>query len=82
MLPGIRRTVFDAQYLLFKHPTLGVDEAEAALLEAMKEGYSLGRIIRRVWHLSKKHPDPYLALVYLLSQLGTRKDVRTAPRPG
>ena len=81
ILPGMRWAVFDSQHLLFKHPTLGIDEAEATLSKVMKEGYSMGRIFRRVWHLFKKRPDLYLTLVNFIIQLGTRKDVRTTPRP-
>jgi radical SAM superfamily enzyme YgiQ (UPF0313 family) len=81
ILPGMRWAVFDSLHLLFEHPTLGIEEAEAALSRVMREGYSMGRIIRRIWHLFKKHPNPYSALVYLFMQLGTRKDVRTVPRP-
>jgi len=81
LLPGMRWAVFDGQHLLFEHPTLGIDKAEATLSKVMKEGYSMGRIFRRVWHLFKKRPDPYLTLVNFIIQLGTRKDVRTVPRP-
>ncbi|MFC1894113.1 hypothetical protein ACFLYR_08925 [Chloroflexota bacterium] len=49
------------------------------LSKVMREGYSMGRIIRRIWHLFKKRPDPYSALVYLFMQLGTRKDARAVP---
>ncbi len=65
ILLGMRWAVFDSLHLLFQHPTLGIDEAEATLSKVMREGYSMGRIIRRIWHLFKKHPDPYLTLVYL-----------------
>ena len=80
ILPGMRWATFDSLHLLFKHPTLRIDEAEATLSKVMREGYSMGRIFRRIWHLFKKRPDPYLTLVYLIMQLGTRKDVRTTPR--
>jgi radical SAM superfamily enzyme YgiQ (UPF0313 family) len=79
--PRMRWAVFDSLHLLFQHPTLGIDEAEASVSKVMREGYSMGRIIRRIWHLFKKHPDPYSAIVYLFMQLGTRKDTRTAPHP-
>jgi len=81
ILPGMRWAAADGQHLLFKHPTLGIDEAEATLSKVMKEGYSMGRILRRVWHLFKKRPDPYLTIVSFIIQLGTRKDTRTAPSP-
>jgi len=81
LLPGMRWAVSDSQHLLFKHPTLGIDEAEATLSKVMREGYSMGRIFRRVWHLFKKHPDPYVTVVHLIMQFGTRKDTRTVSRP-
>jgi len=81
LLPGMRWAADDGQHLLFKHPTLGIDEAEATQSKVMREGYSMGRIFRRVWHLFKKRPDPYLTVVHLIMQLGTRKDTRTAPPP-
>ena len=38
LLSGIRWAVSDSQHLLFKHPTLGIDEAEAALTKIIREG--------------------------------------------
>ena len=81
LLPGMRWAASDSQHLLFKHPTLGIDEAEATQSKVMREGYSMGRIFRRVWHRFKKRPDPYVTVVHLIMQLGTRKDTRTVPHP-
>ncbi len=80
LLPGMSWTVFDSQRLLFKHPNFGVEEAEAALSEAMRKGYSMSRILRRVWRAFRRHPDPYLNMIYFFTQLGIRKDIRTVPR--
>ena len=76
LLPVSKYALFDCQSLLFQHPNFEADQMERMLTEIMKEGYSMGRILRRVWRDFRRQPSFTLVMFSLFTQLAIRQAAR------
>ncbi|MEW5723631.1 MAG: radical SAM protein [Thermodesulfobacteriota bacterium] len=62
--------------VVYKHPAMTPDQMQALGDQVMKEGYSLGRILRRTLHTLRKRPSLGVGLTSFFTQLGLRKVYR------
>jgi radical SAM superfamily enzyme YgiQ (UPF0313 family) len=62
--------------VVFKHPTMDPEKMYALNSQVLREGFSMGRILRRTFSTFRHRPSPGVALNSFFSQLGMGKAFR------
>lgn len=76
---------YGGEAIIFRHPEMSPREMFEENARVMREGYTLGRILKRTWQAVRNRPAPSVGLNSFFTQLGLRKGYRklyeSAPRP-
>ena len=67
---------YGGETVVFKHPTMNPEEMFKVNAEVMRDGYSMGRILSRTFHLLRHRLSLGVAMTSFFTQLGLRKGYR------
>jgi radical SAM superfamily enzyme YgiQ (UPF0313 family) len=76
MLPGLDWEQYGGPDVIFRHPLMTEREMFERNAEVMREGYSMGRIVRRTLHTARRRPSLDVARTSFFTQLGLRQAYR------
>jgi hypothetical protein len=64
---------YGGEEVVFRHPTMGLEQMQAENNRVMQKGFTWGRIFSRTWHTFRHRPSLGVAMNSFFTQVGMKK---------